>query len=352
MTTGKIDRSAVISQLNRISQTQTPAAPAKVEDVAVKPQGPENLFGDRSKLLDQNSGEGKAVAMTASASALWGQMAVKTSKPPLSVMTLKNLTPDQAKTKLVELEKKQEDVAGRIAGRADELDHKWRYMRLTKRTEALKAYLAETPNLPPEKRAELETQLKSSEACEAKIDGLQAEVKDLKPQPGTTKPGTPEERTALAHQILAARREHSACVKEATATVDDAGLKIERLALTENAIDPSGGQTSPYGSMMGLVGQYFQITFQMNTIQNLYFGPMASMVKELNHESADAKKRDAIEDDWRQRDVFMKDMLQKLSQQEIRQKAQVAKQPIDAIKSRNVGKMSVGELNKLNAKKA
>jgi hypothetical protein len=230
-----------------------------------------------------------------------------------------------------------------MQGRMEELDHKWRYMRLTKRTEALKQYLSESPNLAPAERAQLETAIESSEAANAKIEDLKGDIDKLKPQPGSKKPGTPEERKELARKIMAARREHSEAVKNGTATVDDAGLKVERLALTENLIDPTGGASSQYGSMMGLLGQYFEVTFMVSTVQTLYFGPVGAMIKELHREQAEAQKRKVIEDHWRQRDDLMRRMMK-----DIPLKADLAKRPVEAVKSRDLGKVSGAEGAKIH----
>jgi hypothetical protein len=168
-------------------------------------------------------------------------------------------------------------------------------------------------------------------------------VKGLKPQPDSKKPGTPEERTALARKILAARREHSEAVKSGTETVDGAGLHIERLALTENLIDPSGGATSQYGSMIGLVGQFFECSYMMSTLDQLYFGPMAMVVKEMTKEAADAQKRQRIEDSWRERDDLMRQMLKDLAA-----KTQLQKSTVEAVKTRNPAKMSAATATKLH----
>lgn len=342
MTTGKILNSpaSIASQLKRLDpQTQTTnvAPVTKSEAVVTKEVKPESLFGAKSNALETVTGpQGEAVSKTALPNALWGQVALEGSKPPLSALTLKNLSPEQAKTKLAELEKRKTALEERIGGRMEELDHKWNYMRLTKRTEILKSYIAQSGALPPEQRAEVETAIKDSEGAQAKIDDLMADVKALKAaHPGAKKPGTPEERKELAKKLWAARHEHSEAVKGATEAVDDAGLKIERLVITENQIDPTGGANSQYGSMAGLVGQYFEVTFMMDTVQQLYFGPMASMVKELNRQAADGEKRKIIENHWRERDDLMRRMLKDLPLKVDKRNA-----PVEAVKTRNLGKMS------------
>lgn len=346
MTTGKISQRDVLAQLQRATSTPSTAPATKVEEVASKSVEPENLFGERSKHHGAKPGEGKAVSTTASASKLWGQAAMEGSKPPLNVLTLKNLSPEQAKTKMAELEKKKAGLEGRIKGREAELDHKWRYMHLTKKTTALKEYLASTPNLPPEQRTEVENAIQMSETAQAKVEALKAKVKELEPQPGTKKPGTPEERAQLAKELRSARREQSESIKGAVEVVDAVGLKIERLALTENAIDPSGGASSQYGSMMGLVGQYFECTFMLDTMHQLYFGPMAAFVKELTREAADSEKRRKIENHWRERDDLMKRMLKDLAL-----KSDHAQQPVEAVKTKNISKMSAAEATKLHTNK-
>lgn len=307
MTTGKIDRAAsqlaALNQLNKtltngVGQAGTVAPAAAVEQ---KPAGPENLFGDRSKLLDVKTGEGKAVSTTAAAEALWGRKGAGSSRPPLNVQTIRNMSVDQAKAKMAELDGQKKNLEGRIAGRAGELDSKWKYMALAKKTTALKEYLAQTPNLPPEIRAELEQAIKLSDTAQVKLEELKVQVRELRPHAQTGKNGSPEERKALAHQLWTARRAQTEAVTAATTAVDAAGLKIERLALTENIIDPTGGAESKNGSMLAMVQQYFEVSFMYDTIGNMFFGPLFAFLQKLDKESAERKKKDAIEEAWAQR---------------------------------------------------
>src|SRR4051812_30641793 len=115
MTTPKIDRTpgAGAQRVTGTAPAAPVAVPEKVEEVAAS-SGPENLFGARSKHHDRPTAEGKAVSTTASSARLWGYEGMSSSKPPLSAITLKNLTPEQAKAKLAELEKKKEALAVRI----------------------------------------------------------------------------------------------------------------------------------------------------------------------------------------------------------------------------------------------
>ncbi len=304
MTTGKIDRNAVVTQLKGTTGLQPAAPVAKADEV--KPSTPENLFGERSPLLDtKTGGDGKAVSTTASAKQLWGQAAVAASNPPLSVRRLKNLPPAQRQQKIEEIKAQMADCEHRMKGRVGELDKKWKYMALAKKTETLKEYLSATPNLTPQTRSEIESAIKVSEDAQAKLQVLRAQVKELRPDPDTGKNGTPEERKELAKKLLAARKAQSEAVTAATEAVDAVGLKIERLALTEDKIDPSGGAGSLFGSLKALIGDYFELSFSMHVL----FSMSSDFFKELEQDRVEDAKRKVIEDAWRQRDDAMRQML-------------------------------------------
>jgi hypothetical protein len=341
--TSKIDRGAGAAA--RTTGTEPAASispPAKVEEVAQK-SGPENLFGARSSHHDRPKGEGAAVSNTASTGRLWGYEGMASSKPPLSAITLKNLTPEQAKAKLAELEKRKEALALRIAGRQDELDHQWRTMVLTRRTDILKSYLKETSSLTHVQREKVEASIAKSETLNARIEELLAQIDTLLPQPNGKK-GTPEQRHELAVLIWEARRQHQIAVDEGTASIDAAGLKLERLTVTENDIDPSGGASSPHGSMSALVGQYFEVCFMGQTLELVFNGPLAAEIKELDREIAEAKKREAIEDAWRAKDELMRRLLKELGL-----KRRAEQRSVVAVKTRDLGAMSAAAAAKLRA---
>lgn len=307
MTTGKVDRNAVISQLKVAAGVQPAAQVAKADEI--KAVTPENLFGERSPLLDPKTGsQGTAVSTTASTAQLWGQAAIEGANPPLSVRMLKSCTASERPKKIAEIQQKMAACEKNVEGRVGELDKKWKYMHLAKKTEALKSYLSATPNLAPETRVEIEAAIKVSEEAQAKLAVLKERVRELRPDPSTGKNGTPEERKALAHKLLEARRAQSEAVTAATETVDAVGLKLERLALTEDKIDPSGGEGSLFGSLKALIGQYFELSFSLHVL----FTMSSDFAREQEQDRIEAQKRRVIEDAWRQRDDMMRQMLGEL----------------------------------------
>jgi hypothetical protein len=348
MSTGKIDRQPGVAQLKRTEQVPAPVVPAKVEEV--KSKEPENLFGARSKALDPVTGpDGKAVSKSASTNALWGQTVISSAKPPLSALTLKNLTPEQAKAKMGELQEKAADLEQRMDGRAKELDAKWDTTLNRKRCEILKGYMGDSSGMSSGTRTELEGALKKSDDAQQHQDALFSQAKALGPK-GAPDHGTVEERHALAVKLMAARHATTAAVQAATATVDNAGLKIERLALTEAKIDPSAGANSKYGSMLALAGSYFETRFMMDTLNRIYFSPTAALVQELDREAKESAKRRVIEDAWRERDDLMRDMLKELSFKELSGKRDVGQKAARAERAGNVGAMSVSDAEKLRKK--
>jgi hypothetical protein len=352
MTTGKIDRQAVLAQLKRTDSTNAPVAPVKAAEVSkvaeVKSSEPENLFGARSKALDPVTGPGgKAVSTSATANALWGQAALTSANPPLQAKMLKNLTPEQAQAKMVELKAKQAELGQRIDNRAKELDTEWAHTGNKKRCEILKGYMNGQNSLEPDTRGNLEAALQKTDACQASQDNLLAQAKTLPPSKGADA-ATQEARHEMAVKLWAARHATTDAVQTATQTIDQAGLKLERLASTEQAID---GGHSKYGQMSWLVGQYFETSFMMSTLNKLFFSPALALTEALDKESKDAAKRHVIEEHWRERDDLMRNMLKDLSMKEIDGKRDVSEKTQKAVRSGNVGAMNVTELNKLSGKR-
>lgn len=317
MTTGKTGplASSTVAALNTLKQlNKTEGTPAATPVAPVEPSKPmevKTLYGEKPKHESVRTGEGKAVSTSANTSQLWGQAVLEGSRPPLAAQNLKSLSPQQAQAKLKEVEGQRNEVAGRIAGRAEELDKKWKYLALAKKTEALKDYLTQTTNLSPELRAEIEAAIKQSETAQARLLELRDEVRALKPHKETGKNGSPEERKALAHKLWTARQEQQKGVTAATEAVDAIGLKIERLALTEAHIDPTQGASSPNGSMVALVTRYFELTFMYEALKSL-ISFLMDMVKDMQRDAAEAAKRKQIEDAWRQRDDLMRRIMREL----------------------------------------
>lgn len=343
--TGPIDRSNAAAQLNALSKLNKTTAPETAAPVApVEPSKPievATVFGEKPKHETVRTGEGKALSTTASENRLWGQAAIASSKPPLAAMTLKNLSPAQAQAKAKEIDAQRGEVAGRIAGRTEELDRKWKYLNLAKKTEALKDYLSQTTNVSPELRAEIETAIKTSETAQARLLELRQEVRELRPHAATGKNGSPEERKALAHKLWTARQEQQKAVAGATEAVDAIGLKIERLALTETHIDPTGGANSQHGSMLGLVGRYFELTFMYESLMSI-ISMLVDMMKQANREAAEAAKRQAIEQQWRERDELMRRMIREIP---VRIVDLQNTRPGEATKMKTVVKVEASRLN-------
>jgi hypothetical protein len=342
MATVKIDRQPAVSQPKVVEQTTAPAPAAKVEEV--KSTEPESLFGPRSKHEVVTGPDGKVVSKSADAGELYLDKSFKSPKPSLEAIRLKNLTPEQAQTKMAELKTTKAELETKIEGRAQELDHKWSHMRLCRRAEILRDYMGDAKNsMPPAVKASLDAALEKQKAVQGKIDDLAAQAKHDDSPKGS------DDRKALANQLRAARRESSAAVKEATSTVDDAGLHIERLVMTEAKIDPTMGQNSKFGNMGALVGQYFETRFMMDTLTLL---PAVALTKEMDREQKEAAKRAAIEDHWRERDDMMRDMLKELSAKDVNQKRDLNNRVVKASRSGDVAKMSSTDIAKLERKRS
>jgi hypothetical protein len=127
----------------------------------------------------------------------------------------------------------------------------------------------------------------------------------------------------------------------AVEVIDSIGLKIERLALTETHIDPTGGANSEHGSMVALVGRYFELTFMYEAIMSV-INFLMDMVKTMQRDAAEAAKRKQIEDAWRQRDDLMRRMIRELPVKVL--DVQNSK-PGEAAKYKTVVKVEASRLN-------
>ena len=315
-TTGGVVDPTLFQRAAKQSQVAPVAANAPVTTVdpvaAIENDAPEaSEFGAKPTHEALQPGGGQAVSQSASATALWDQQTITKANPPLETKGYYKLGQEGLEAKLADVEKKQVECAGRIGGRAAELDRRWKYMELGKKTDALKHYLGSSTNLTPELRTEIEGAIDTSEKAQERLAELRAKVKKLRPNPETGKNGTPEKRAELARDLFAARRERSQAVEHATAAVDAVGLKIERLTLTESHIDPSGGAKSAFGSMVALVGHMFELMFMRQVllgVLQMVIDQMSRTIRENNENS----RREVAEAQWRNRDELVKTMMREV----------------------------------------
>jgi hypothetical protein len=198
---------------------------------------------------------GKPVATSASPNALWGDQPKPVS---LDRAAFEKLSPAEKKEVFSRCAEERNRVGQDIEQRVEQLDTRWKNSRLSTRTEALREYEENGQRLPPHRRRDLDRAVDRSESAQRKINELTAKIDQL-PKTPEAKAEMKELRTQLARELRKARDEQSKAVKEATAVVDAEGLKVDRLAATEQIIDPSAPAPGSGDSLADKVVRFFQL---------------------------------------------------------------------------------------------
>jgi hypothetical protein len=342
MANGKIERRKVLAQRDRAEKPAAPVQATKVDAATLAAEGIEV----RKSYDPVLAAGGDAVSATATDQALFDDLAVWGQKPPLAAINLKSLTEKKAKELRVELLKEKKALRGRLDGRAGELDPLWNGTYRGKRAELLGSYQEDLRNsLNAVTRTTFKTALDRAKETVQAQDDLRAKAKSM----GLAKNADPKnkrDRSALAAQLVAARAAARKAVDDATHVVDSAGLKYERLALTEKALDPTGGQHSAYGSMSGLFNEYVVCSFMIDSLDLVRLNPEVALMHELDKEMQDAIKNEVVEDHWREEDLRAKALLE-----ETLSKARASKLMTERVaqagREGNVAKMSASDLEKL-----
>jgi len=235
--------------VTRTQSTQsTPAATAL-------PSAPGATFAGQAAPTRELIPSGKPVATSASPNALWGDQPKPVS---LDRAAFEKLSPAEKKEVFARCAEERNRVGQDIEARVEKLDKRWKNSRLSTRTEALREYEEKGERLPPHRRRDLDRAVARSESAQRKINELKAKI-DLLPKTPEAKAEMRELRTQLARELRKARDEQSKAVKEATAVVDAEGLKVDRLATTEQVIDPSAPPVGSGESLVDKVVRFFHL---------------------------------------------------------------------------------------------
>lgn len=252
--TGKIERLAN-AQRAKVERTQV-ETPTKTAAVArTSSPGVRNAFGKEKPTQVAPGNTGAYLAQSAQPDALWGG-----SEPRDTPASLSKLTPAQQVIKLGELRAERGELREQIINRMKELDAKWETLPAATKLEALKKYAETSEQLDPATRQVLERMIRHGEDAGDRIEGLRRR-RDGMPAARYANADMKAQRAELNAELRAARKEHKACVKDATAVVDDAGLKADRLAVTEQIIDPGAPKASAPGSLLGMVTKFFNLSW-------------------------------------------------------------------------------------------
>lgn len=246
-----------IERTNSSVSTARAQAITKPSGVPVAPASPPPAatYAGQSAPAKELIPGGKQVATSASPNALWGEQ-----PKPVSIdrAAFAKLSPAEQKEVLQKAAVEREQLGGEINARVEQLDRKWKNSRLVTRTEALREYQERSGHLHPRRRRDLDKLLVRSEAAQVRINELRAKVDKL-PKTPEAKKEQAALRAELAKELRRARDEQSKVVKEATGLVDADGLKIDRLAVTEQIIDPSAPKAGSGDSLLDKVVRFFHL---------------------------------------------------------------------------------------------
>lgn len=254
--TGKIERLPNAPRA-KVERTQV-EAPTRTPTVSRNAPAQKNAFSsDGPAQIDAGNG-GRHLARTAAPDALWGK--APDDGPNMDPHQFDNLTPAQRTEKLKELRANRDELHMKILERVVVLDKKWNAAPTATKEEALAQYAENSEQIDPETAQELRQMLRQAHVAQQRINQLR-DRRDGMPPARYATAETKKLRAELNKELRAARKEEKACVKEATAVVDDQGLKIDRLAVTEQVIDPKAPRASEPGSLMGMVKNFFKFTW-------------------------------------------------------------------------------------------
>ena len=254
----KIERSSSLASTPKIQSVARPSAPE-----ATVPKGPTTDYAGQAAPPKDLLPKQANLSRSASPSALWGDAPKQVVLDPAAFAKLS--VADQKKTvEAVRVERKE--LGGQIVDRVEVLDRKWNNSRLSTRTEALREYDdCHGERLDGGTRQKLDGLVVRSEESQRKINALRVQI-DALPKAPEAKKQQVALRTELAKELKTARAEQSVVVKQATAVVDAAGLKTDRLAVTEQIIDPSAPAQGSGGSLLDKIGRFLKLDWFFHAI--------------------------------------------------------------------------------------
>lgn len=258
MTTGKIERPATAARAKvERTQVETPTKPAAVSRTGL-PQ--RTAFSDNGPSQLDVGRPGTHVARSAGPDALWGSAPSEPQGPDMDPHQFDELTPAQRTEKLKELRATRDGLQVKILERVIALDKKWNSAPTATKKEALEQYADNSEQLDPAAAQELKQMLRQAQVAQRRIDRLRSR-RDGMPPARNANAEVKRQRAELNKELRAARNEQKAAVKEATAVVDEQGLKIDRLAVTEQVIDPNAPKPTADTSLLGMVTNFFKFSW-------------------------------------------------------------------------------------------
>ncbi len=261
----KIERTSSLTSTPKAQAVTRTATPA-TGSTAAAPKGAVTDYAGQAAPPKELVPRGKQVTTSASPSALWGE-APATNE--LDVDAFQKLSPAEQQAQLTTLREERQQLSAQIQARLAKLDIKWNNSRLVTRTEALRDYQEQTKHLDPATKQELDGLLHRAEASQRSINTLRAKI-DRLPKTPEAKKAQAALRTQLAKELRAARAEQSKVVKAATTVVDQQGLKADRLAVTEQVIDPSAPKPGSGDTLLEKVTRFLHLDGFLDLMGRLF----------------------------------------------------------------------------------
>lgn len=315
----KIDRTSSLTSTPR-AQAVSPATTPTGTQAVVARGGPVTEYAGQAVAQKELVPRGKQVTTSADPSALWGE-APKSAIPSQDEFAA--LPTEKKRETLMALRQERQEAAREIQARLEKLDIKWSRSRLVTRTEALREYQEKTAHLDPGTKKELDALLERSEGAQRKINELRAKI-DRLPKTPEAKKAQAELRSQLARELRRARDEQSKVVKQATAVVDQQGLKTDRLATTEQIIDPTALAPGSGQSLLEKIAHFFKLDSFINWVATAFadlFSKPAEQRREEKRAEEDDERRKRLDDRIRTQKLAERQQVEKTDQAAISEQA-------------------------------
>lgn len=137
----------------------------------------------------------------------------------------------ERKERLSALSQEKGALSQRITQRAEQLSARFDKLSPEEQQKALEHYRRRSTQLRGPHARKLDGHLRTADAAGKKVADLESKLRQAK---------TPAERRKLLEELKTARADREKAITEAKKDVDDAGLKLDRLATTEAVVDPAG----------------------------------------------------------------------------------------------------------------
>lgn len=255
---GKIERLATQAR-GKVERSQV-ETPAKTAEVSRNAPAVDNAFTNEGPSKLETGNGGTPLTRSARPDSLWGGPERRNADRSLEPAALMKLSPEQKVEKLAELQAQRDGLHVKILERVIELEAKWDKAPTGTKQEALEHYANNSDEVDPETRRELRQLIRQAQGAQHRIDRLKERREGMTPS-RRANAQEKRERAELARELRAARKEQKEAVKDATAVVDDKGLKVDRLAVTEQVIDPSAPPAGSEKSLLGMVTSFFSLSW-------------------------------------------------------------------------------------------